>query len=169
MSEKVDTVVLKKFQLAPCVSVQLVQKTEVCVRACVLAERAHDYLGNIASLFIRRATLSEVIESISSGWSGCVDILHYLPVALAHVGARPSFTHENATRGVARKILISELERPGANGATVRRPQGRGETWGQRNKAQNRTEGNMRRKLPPFPPPSLFLSGRSSLSACTSS
>lgn len=116
------------------------------------------YLGNIASLFIRGATFLKVIESISSGWPGCVDILQYLPVTFAHFDARPSFTHENTTSRSWAQNLISKIKRSVAGRATVKHLQGSGKTWGQRNKTRNMTVTSRRTKLClgfflPFPSP----------------
>lgn len=143
MSRRVDTVVLKEFFLASCVGPQLGEDGGVCVQNALTAV----YLGNIASLFIRGATFLKVIESISSGWPGCVDILQYLPVTFAHFDARPSFTHENTTSRSWAQILISKMKGSVAGRATVQHLQGSGNTWGQRNKTQNMTVDSRRTKI----------------------
>lgn len=157
MSRRVDTVVLKEFFLASCVGPQLGEDGGVCVQNALTAV----YLGNIASLFIRGAKFLKVIESISSGWPGCVDILQYLPVTFAHFDARPSFTHENTTSRSWAQILISKMKRSVAGRATVKHLQGSGNAWGQRNKTRNMTVDSRRTKnmfffllLLPFPSPS---------------
>lgn len=100
------------------------RRRSVCVQNALTAV----YLGNIASLFIRGATFLKVIESISSGWPGCVDILQYLPVTFAHFDARPSFTHEKTTSRSWAQILISKMKRSVAGRATVQHLQGSGNT-----------------------------------------
>lgn len=64
------------------------------------ADRAHHRRsGNKASVFMRGAAFLKVRPSIWCGWKGNVDILRWLPVAVAHFCARLPLSLRTKTSG----------------------------------------------------------------------